>query len=423
MLALAVIAGWLVILTIGFNVMLSSRLEHQVDDDLQVRAQAASATLVITGRQIVGVHDSPTDSELDSSIWVYSASTAIVRPHVADSLQNTADSLAHSPALYSTHGRARFYVQPIHEHGRRIGAIVAAISNKPYERARETVIWGSIVVTVLLLAGAYPVLRIATGRALRPVAHMTRQAAAWSVHAPHQRFGADLRYSELSSLANTLDDLLDRLSALLRHEHLLSAELSHELRTPLARVLAEVDLMLDRARPDQRADLLAIRDSCMSMDEIIDTLLATARSELARTVGRCELAPLLEGLQDVDARPTVTVALPGNITVGVEADVVARMLNPIVENARRYAQTQIRVSATRVESGVAVEVSNDGARIPLELAEKVFEPGFRGGADDPHDGVGLGLALARRLARSVDGEVTVVTDSAWTTFRLVLPAG
>lgn len=423
LLAFAVLAGWLIVLATGFDLVLASRLDRQADDALRIRAQAASATVVTTGGRIVSVRESATDSELDSSIWVYAGDRVIERPNVAPSLLRAADRLARSGTAYADRNGDRFYVLPVRAAGHRAGTVIAAIDLDPYQRTRDTAILGSVVVTVLLLAGAYPLLRFATGRALRPVAQMTRQAAEWSVTAPGERFGADQHYAELSSLAGTFDELLDRLAAVLRHERHLSAELSHELRTPLARVAAQVDLMLDDAPPDQRAELLAVRENCSSMDGIIDTLLAAARNELTRTVGRCDLDPVLAAFTTDRERPQVSSRRAG-LTVGIDADVVARILTPIVDNARRYAATEIRLEAHRVHHGVAVEVSNDGPLLPAELAERVFEPGFRAiSAEDGHDGAGLGLALARRLARSADGDLTVDTGAARTTFRLVLPAG
>lgn len=423
LLGFAVIAGWLIVLATAFDLVLVSRLNQQVTEVLQVRAQAASATVAIQDGRVVGVRESATDSELDSSVWVYAADHALTRPNLRPRLQQMADELATSerPA-YAEAGGDRFYVLPVRLGDKRVGSVVVAVDLDPYERTRNTAILGTIVVGVLLLAGAYPVLRIATARALRPVGDMTRQAAEWSVHSPAERFGADQHYAELSSLAGTLDELLDRLAAVLRHERHFSAELSHELRTPLARVAAQVELMLDTARPDQRDELLAIQESCAAMDRIIDTLLAAARSELTRTVGRCDLGPVLAGFASGFGAAPDVVAAPTSLVVGVDADVVTRILTPIVDNARRYASSAIRLSARRAGTEVAVDVANDGPPVSADLAESIFEPGFRDPADG-HDGAGLGLALARRLARSADGDLTLDPAASVTTFRLVLPAG
>lgn len=421
-LAVGVIAGWLVVLATGFDLVLSSRLDHQVDDTLRVRAQAASAVVEIHQGSIVGVAESATDSNLDSSIWVFVGGRAISRPRADREVQRAADGFADSGRRYADRNHRRFYVLPLLSDNRRVGSIVAAIEMEPYTETKRLAILGSAVVTVLLLLGAYPVLRLATGRALRPVEVMTRRAADWSVSAPTQRFGAHQQYAELSSLASTLDELLDRLSAVLRHERQLSAELSHELRTPLARMVAEVDLALDDTPARQRDGLLAIRSSATAMDRIIDTLLSAARTELVGTVGHAELDPILDQFAAAAPHPAVLTAQTG-ISVGVDADVVSRTLAPVVDNAVRYAATEVRLDARRTERGVLITVSNDGQLIPASLAERVFDPGFRADGADQHDGVGLGLALARRLARAADGELTLDTAATSTTFQLELPAG
>lgn len=423
MLALAVIAAWLVVLAAGFDVVISSRLNRQVDDTVRVRAQAASATVGVRAGRVVAAGESSTDGVLDSSIWVYAGDRAVERPRLASSLLAVADSLDRTRTRLVDRAGYRFYILPVHADGRLAGSVIAAVDLTPYDRTRTTAWVGSIVVSVLLLAGAYPVLRFATGRALRPVAGMTRQAAVWSVTAPGQRFGEDQQYVELSSLAGTLDELLDRLAAVLRHERHLSAELSHELRTPLARVVAQLDLLIENARPDQVSDLAAVAENCTTMDRIIETLLAAARSELTPRAGRCDVAAVFRSLSSGPGRGLVSWT-PTELGVGVDFEIVVRILTPVIDNARRFARSTVTLTAERAGAGVAVLVSNDGPRLPAALTERVFEPGFRtdAGSDD-HAGAGLGLALARRLARAADGDLEVDTDALHMTFRLVLPAG
>jgi signal transduction histidine kinase len=371
---------------------------------------------------ITGVRESATDSELDSTIWVYAGTKAIHRADAPAQAQRVADRVAASGTQFGDGAERRFYVLPIESAGSRAGSVVAAISTEPYDETEQTAVVGSIVVAVLLLLGAYPALRLASSRALRPVANMTRQAADWSVTAPTQRFGTEQQYSEVSSLARTLDELLDRLSAVLRHERQLSAELSHELRTPLARVMAEVELMMASAEPAQRAGLESIRDNCVSMIGIIDTLLAAARTELVRTVGHAELDPVLKGFSS-DAEPPTVVAVDTDLSVGLEAALVTRILAPIVDNGRRFARTEVRLDAKRADADVAIRIANDGVPVPAELAERIFEPGFSASPDSEHVGAGLGLALARRLARAADGDLTLDPTAPATTFVLTLPAG
>ena len=423
--ALAVIAGWLVVLAVGLDVTVSRRLNQQIDDTLELRAQAVSTAVEIAGSRLIGVRESSTDSELDSGVWVFAGRQAVARPHAPERTAQAAAELAGAPPGYVSRHDRRFYVLALQSGGRRIGTVVTALDTDPYLKTERLVVIASAAVAALMLLGAYPVLRISAARALRPVTAMTNQAAAWSVTAPGQRFGADQRYTELRSLAGMLDELLDRVSALLRHERQLTAELSHEIRTPLTRMRTEADLALAGETDQHSAALHAIRDNCDALSGMIDVLLTAGRSDIGRqtVVAHAEVDSVIDLFATTEV-PTTSTSKSG-LSVGVDAEVVERILAPIVANARRFAATHIRLDAHRAGPSVVVTVANDGPRVPPEYAQRIFQPGFRvsDGRDVPHDGVGLGLALAQRLAHAADGEISVDVDAEWTTFRVVLPAG
>jgi signal transduction histidine kinase len=421
--AVGVIAGWLIVLAIGLDITVSKRLDHQIDDTLRIRAQAASAIVEISHGELVAVHESNTDSELDSGIWVFAGRRVLATPHTAVRTAHTARALAGGSGGFASRGDRRFYVLPLHADGRRIGSVVAALETDQYEKTKQLVVIASAAVALLVLAGAYPVLRITAARALRPVEEMTTQAATWSVSSPTHRFGVDQPYAELRSLAANLDELLDRLAALMRHERQLTAELSHELRTPLTRMMTVTDLALEGSGAEQAAALGAVRENCAALNAMIGTLLAAGRSDLSTTVARTELDSVLDLFAaDPPAGPSIVVARTA-LFVGVGSDVVVRILTPIVDNAVRYAASEVRLDARRVGSTVTVTVANDGPALPAEFAQRIFEAGFRVAPDDRDEGVGLGLTLALRLARAADGSIDVDTAARWTTFRVTLPAG
>jgi signal transduction histidine kinase len=428
LLALAVIAGWVVILAVGLDVVLAGRLDRQIDDTLRIRAQAASATVELRANRPVGVRDSPSDGSLDRGVWVFGGARSLEHPHATGhEADRVARSLAGSSGFVDGAGR-RFYALPLMAQGRRVGTVVTAVATSPYDRTEQTLIVSTVVVALLLIVGSYPVLRFAASRALRPVAAMTTEAARWSVHDPERRFGERQRYTELADLARTLDDLLDRMAAVLRHEDQLSAELSHELRTPLSRTVTSIDLMLDdaatRGLPELRADLQALRATCMTMEATIESVLATTRNELSGTVGRCDVGPVLDSFAQ-DGPPRVTARTTG-LGAGVEESVLHRILGPVVDNARLHADAEVELAANRSDGRIEIRVVNDGPRIDAAIEERVFEPGFRGPPRDPardYAGAGLGLALARRLAHAADGDLRVDADAAETTFCLILPSG
>ncbi len=435
LLGLAVIAAWVVVLTVGFDLAMHARLDGERDTVLRNRAATVAATVFVSSTGVVTVHDRSGDVALDSGIWVYAGQRAIERPGGGRELQSVADSLAGRGETFGSSDKYRLYAQPLLVDHRQVGTVVASSSDTPYQRALIESIEGSAVVAVLLLAGAYPVLRFAAGRALQPVDAMTRQAGHWSAHGLSERFGPDQKFREVQSLAHTLDAVLDRLAAVVRHERRLPAELSHELRTPLSRIVAEVYLL--DARPHTAQESAAahqvIRDSALSMNRILETLLDAARVDAHETPGRCELRSAVDGLladqratpagddatPAVNEAPTVEVRIAADLAVGADAAIVERVLSPIIDNARRYARSTISITAHRTSDSILIDISDDGPGVPIEFGEAVFEPGRRFTPDDGHRGAGLGLPLSRRLARSVAGDVTVTGPDSH--FRVRLP--
>ncbi|TDQ00669.1 signal transduction histidine kinase [Labedaea rhizosphaerae] len=416
-----VIACWLVLLIAGFDVVLGSVLHQQADSALQTRAEAAASTVVPSADGSAQVVETDSDPTLDANTWVYQGARAIERGSGSPQVQHAADLRAAAPGSYATTGSLRLYSTPVARNGKPFAVVVASINLTPYEHATKVAMSGTALLAVLAVAGAWVVLRITAARALRPVQAMSAQAAAWSERAHTDRFGRHQGYHELDTLAHHLDALLDRLAAVLRHERQLSGELSHELRTPLSRITSEADLLLRRSPDCPEAS--AIHAAAASMSTILETLLSTARLETGLLPGTCLLPDVLAEL----GRPDSAVE-PDADLVGVDAAVASRILAPILDNADRYAVTTVVITARRAGSSITVDVHDDGTGIADDLLERVFEPGFRADPADGHDGGGLGLPLARRLARAADGDVTVLpagdaTGTTGTTVRVTLPPG
>jgi signal transduction histidine kinase len=102
-------------------------------------------------------------------------------------------------------------------------------------------------------------------------------------------------------------------------------------------------------------------------------------------------------------------------SVPVPGEVLDRILGPLLENAFRYAVDGIGITARRTDHAVLISIRNDGP--PVTQAEHLFEPGVR---DPGSPGAGLGLALARRLARAAGGDVRLESPQP-ATFRVELP--
>ncbi|MFL5926010.1 MAG: sensor histidine kinase, partial [Gaiellaceae bacterium] len=242
-------------------------------------------------------------------------------------------------------------------------------------------------------------------------------------------------HDELTELAATLDGLLDRLAASLRHERRFSAELSHELRTPLARVLAQSELALRRPREEgeyQRV-LELIHGNADRLSRTVDALVAAARYETGagdRGTADAESVAVgavraCGGLAESRAIHVDVAPPPRRVRLGLDLDLAERILQPVIENACRYGSTRVRVTVERTDSSVVYAVEDDGPGVAGDERERIFEPGVRGSAAGANGkgGAGLGLSLARRLARSVDGDVDVAPAERGGRFTVRLPAG
>jgi signal transduction histidine kinase len=425
LLAVAVAAMWLVIVTVLVNLVLAARLRAQADSVLRTRAEAVAATLEVAPDGSVREHEPPNDAALDAGIWVFAGGLALEHPTANSELQRQAVRLAGRRERFVQVNAplpVRFYVLPVRAHGRQAATVVAALELSPYQRIGELAAGASAVLAGLLLAAMYVVTRVSVTRALRPVAVMTEQAAQWSASDTDRRFGPAGRPRELERLALHLDELLGHLSAVLRHEQQLTAELSHELRTPLARILGEAELAAKPGREpgEVRAALTAIAAGAGQMQRVIDTLVTTAQAGLG-DAGRCDAAAVTRGLAaDLRGEPVlVSVDAPAAVAAGTSATVLTRILAPLLANALRHARREVRLTVRPERERVLVTVSDDGPGVDLDLAAQLFEPGVTGSPD----GTGLGLALSRRLARAAGGEVTHRAGQGGACFEVALPPG
>jgi signal transduction histidine kinase len=428
--ASVVVALWVVLLAVGANVLLSSVLASEADSVLRARAEAAASTVQTGPDDDVTVTDVRDDEALDVGTWIFDAAGATVEtpsgssPALDDAAARLAAAGEGTRDVGST-DPVRLLALPVLDGGTRIASVVTSTSLAPYEQVQRLALIGSIGVAVLLVVVVHLVLRASVGRALRPVQQMSSQAGRWSADDVDRRFGTQPRPADLAELAGTLDQVLDRLSAVLRHERRFAEELSHELRTPLAQIQAEIDLLASRPRTaaEVEAAHAAIDQAADGMRATLDTLMAAARSGSAAPPGRALVRPVLDSIAAQARTASIEVAAPQDLVVGIDGDVLLRILAPVVDNAVRYAGTQVRISAGNREGRVLVVVTDDGPGMTQTVAEYAFDPGFRGDTSDGHDGAGLGLALVRRLVLAVGGHVEAVATPGGGRVEVFLPAG
>lgn len=423
-LALAVLCLWAV-------------LGHALSDEASQAARARSAVEVSqlpvpTARLARATEDLPGEGET----WLVIGGRAAQTPRVAPAITRAALLAAARPGRISDGtGPTRFYAARLTYQGNPWGVVVTGVPLAPYDATLNDILLVAIATAaVIVLTVGFAVERV-VGRALRPVTEMTSKAAAWSVKDPGRRFGAGPAYDEISQLASTLDLLLDRIAAVLRAERLFTAEVAHELRGPLAAMRSEAELALRRKRSscDHRKTIEAMLGSLTRLSYAVDSLVALAAQRTPAERGRCHVEDvfdeLLQSCTPLAASRGTTLFIKecdATLVIGAQPDIVFHLLHPVVENACQHARSSVSLSADGDGgSCVRVEVDDDGCGVAAADVERIFEPGQRGTATAGvrHDGAGLGLALARRLANSLDGEISAEAGCDGGRFVVKLPAG
>lgn len=431
----AFLFGALAALTVGYYLVLSHQLEASANTELRARSQSVAANVVTEGKR-VNYREANGSRVLDSGVWVFTAEgAAIERPRFRGSIDDAAERLrdASDPTFVDTGAGTRLMAVPVLGQGRQIATVVVGIPTAPFENAERTALLTAIALdlAILLLAGL-TVRRLVTS-ALRPVAEMTRQVSTWSVRNLDRRFGLEDGRDEISQLAQTFDDLLSRLEVSLHSEQRLTAEIAHELRTPLTRMKSDVDIVLRRGRvpSDYRDALERTRQEMGFLATTIEALLTTAESRAADAYGVCDLRDaaaeaVAEHRAQATARGVRIEMLRGStnsmlMLAACDPTTALRLLSPVVSNAVAYATSLVEVAVHRSGNDVLIEILDDGPGVDPAEQQHIFEAGVRGSAASATPGSGLGLALARRLARLAGGEVTAV-DAEGGGFEIRLPA-
>ncbi|MFT4037792.1 MAG: PAS domain S-box protein [Thermomicrobiales bacterium] len=245
--------------------------------------------------------------------------------------------------------------------------------------------------------------------------------------------------SERIAADRELRAALDAARAGERAKGLFLAMMSHELRTPLQAVLGYSDFLLG-GRPgnlsaEQLEDIGYIHQGASRMVHLIDQMLDLSRMEAGRLDLKREAVDLLRVLEAVrqDIAPqaeakglALTVAAPGRLPrVLGDAERVRQIVLNLAGNAVKFTETgEITITARKRQGWVDVAVADTGIGIAAEDVGTIFEE-FRQvdtRLSRRHGGAGLGLAIARRLAQQMGGEIAVVSElGAGSTFTLRLP--
>ncbi|MBW3558551.1 MAG: HAMP domain-containing protein [Proteobacteria bacterium] len=277
--------------------------------------------------------------------------------------------------------------------------------------SRERVSASRAHVFLLWLAGATILLTavavVFIKNQVRAIERLAAAAEAFGkgADAPLKPHGA----REVRQAARAFLDMRERINRHLDQRTALLASVSHDLRTPLTRLKLELAL----ARPSKKLD--AMKRDLVEMEHTIDEYLAFARGEGGEELECVGLRALLDEVAEGARRAGAEVALfadPG-LTANVRPNALRRALSNLVMNAAVHGE-HVQIAAHPRSSGVEIIVDDDGPGIPADRHEDAFKPFSRldESRNQNRKGVGLGLAIARDVARSHGGDIRLERSPA-----------
>lgn len=241
-------------------------------------------------------------------------------------------------------------------------------------------------------------------RELVPIEHLGVAADALGKGRDVPDFAFSGGTREVRNAATAFHTMRIRLRRSIQQRTEMLAGVSHDLRTPLTRMKLSLAMVPDSPESKELADDVA------DMQRMIEGYLAFARGEGDEDPVLTDLSEILEEVAAGARRDNAGLDLgwTGDMTIEVRPMAIKRCLTNIVSNALRYAK-HVKVEAVRGRTSIEITVDDNGPGIPPDKYEDVFRPFFRLDESRNADtgGVGLGLSIARDVARSHGGDVTL----------------
>jgi two-component system, OmpR family, sensor kinase len=297
-----------------------------------------------------------------------------------------------------------------------------------------------IAVTIVSTLAAFGFGWLLAGIALRPIQQITQTA---------QSIGAERNFThrvdyngpndEVGRLAVTFNSMLAQLQdAYQKVAHSLEmqrdfvADVSHELRTPLTTLRGNLGL-LKHAPPipaNEQADILDdMVDESDRLIRLVNDLLVLARADAGRNLAK-ETVTLTSIIEEtcrqvrlLDQKRSIAVDVPVEVAAVGDRDAIKQILLILLDNALKHSDGAIFVSAGQEKSQVMISIRDEGAGLPPDKLEHVFDRFYRG---DDHllvTGVGLGLPIAKSLAEGQGGTISMESEvGKGSTVTVYLPA-
>jgi signal transduction histidine kinase len=210
--------------------------------------------------------------------------------------------------------------------------------------------------------------------------------------------------------------------------------LGHDLRNPLGSIVSGLRILQRSPDEAKRAQVMTMMEaSAFRMGGLIDNVMDFARTRMGAglkvpPVEPQSLQPVLEQViaefKAVQPHRRIETELSADVPVVADRQRLARLFSNLIGNALVHgdAGKPIRVTASTSEGEFVLSVANEGAAISAEAMDTLFQPFVRGNSENP-TGLGLGLYIAKEIARMHGGKLDVASTPDETRFTFSMPTG
>ena len=304
------------------------------------------------------------------------------------------------------------------------GTFVVLVAASEYLRIHEQHLLERMVLLVTPAALIFSAIVCwwAASRALRPVSEMSGQAERITLESLDSRLSGGDGNDEIGQLRRAFNRLLDRIAAGVATQRQFMADASHELRTPVsaARTAADVTLSQPHRDEDEYRDALAIvLAQTRRLGRLVDDMFVLARADAAGYPLLLKTCFIDEVLEECAGAARVLASAKGvafetsiqdHVVAQADDALIRQLAMNLLENAVKHTPEggRVRLSLRAVDESAEIVVSDTGGGIPPAERERIFERFVRlDAARSNADGAGLGLPIARWIAESHHGTITL----------------
>jgi len=309
--------------------------------------------------------------------------------------------------------------------------VYVAVTLHPVDQATATVAWSLIAGLPVVIGLVAVLIWLLAGRTLRPVEAIREEVADISGNDLHRRVPVPDSHDEVARLAETMNEMLDRLQVAADAQSRFVSDASHELRSPLAVLQATLEIAL--AHPDEVPWPVVAADALGEagrLQGLVEDLLLLASFENGEGSRRREDVDLDDVVMDEirRRRPISRVVFdPSRVSaarVSGSRRQLARVVQNLIDNAERHAASVVAVELSEQDGLALLAVADDGPGIPPGKRDWVFDRFAR--IDEARSldagGSGLGLAITREIVLAHGGGIKVADSNRGARLEVTLPA-